>query len=1533
MPADDPRLTTALEFYRTAERRNDVLVRNTLQKMRGRRRGNAVLIAGGFHTEGLVKRFREKKISYSVITPQFLAQKESTYFERASDFSPKIEWSQLELPPASLPMLEDYAAQGASGKRLAAQKLEIAMKYLPAALRQELDVRFAFSKNPRRSLQRLLKKLAENPHLRQAGFRVRTQHPNRIEVSLTQTGARFTLRLSGDRLQITRALSLGEALYRTEGELFEDLEYLADYLDIREIEQRASGVDPEELRKKLDQALRKGVFSEAVHKKIMKQVMNGSGKKLKLRQERFSLAVVRSLLDELLREPNTPFTAPRNPKYRDVHFLYPHSIPNALLKRSEFVKLREELSRIADEAAQEGKNIIFVLERDMPAADIKVMLEVLYKIYGLRKQQQAKVLGGHGRQGLLRYELEINSAKRETLDLPANQVDAIFSNVSPRPIEGTEEWDFSDFEMDERARPLMEAVLRLHENLSKKLDDIHLFAKDDTPLRQDLYSWLASTKLKLGARLQWVWEDVADYERLYWAKALHRNYEQAQRDVYAGRVEEARKHLSDMARAFVKAIYVAENRFCEQVRALKDRSPRSVVVAVRSRRNYGGQASLLRRWGYQLNNFTYAGQWKELLDPLMRTCINALDAQLHQPDGQPAEMHFDDTINLREYLAMELIILLAEGQDAEWFRARSSLELSAIIAYLAGEQILPEEFVKKFVAGMAQETDGQTVGKKLFDTLSAQGGFITQETLSRILHENREAIQAPMKRTVLEQEPLQAYFQRIRAAQRKFGSPIPSQPPEAAIPAPVSEPAPAEPAEPITEPLGTQKAAGPEAIEMIPAESPAPPAPALPETPDIATGTAEPPVSQPPVPPEMKTVETFQEVVPTEPIYSSEKSFLEDLQFFAEYLDFGEIKEQAEKLRSNPEGPEGEAGLRALLLHKLEQSVHATVWSEPVRARLKGIISPKQPAKKKGKGEEPSLRLGEQGIKIPRSELMILLREFFREPGENFAVSCATPARFRDVCFVYTLLNNHDLPRDFESVQPVLERLVEGANKENKPVVFIVPSDTSASLWNEMMRGMKHHQPKQPFDRRTTQEHLRLYRQFQDKVENNYLPGSGDPFRALATDEYAALAAHFAEVLAGRRTWSQQKEIAVFMDQFISWLESQKNTSGTFRVLFELEDASDLRAYQFRLLNQASTSDVAKVLRAGDVEAAIHHWKEGHEYIFHQWRRRSEMLPNQVGRWKAKYPDAKIVLVRDPEFFGSHLFLSNGLYPVEIIDLEAPANRQCIWPVAKAYGHSSPTGSVFDRANSAQAPIVFLRDMAAKTMGSILCTRLKQFFAGRHSVDHYVIVNAMAEMLTEEEIRGIISELRQEGAKIGSQNIFEYTGEKFLAYLANREQVTEVELMQKILEDHRIKPHEQLQYYSTLLSPAGVHPQLQRWQEARKRLADSREQFEAETRQALARDAMQRKQSTLKIQRRQLSDFAGRLQKAGAGLTAKPGKPLPEAARRLWQSLTRVLSSHRNALRARENRLDAIQTILDQRREEERQAELRRQEKAREQEL
>ncbi len=81
-----------VDFYRLALKRDNAFVENVVNQLEKNNKKTAVLIAGGFHTEGVTDILRRKQISYVVISPSASTEKfDDIYSSRISGIMPSIE--------------------------------------------------------------------------------------------------------------------------------------------------------------------------------------------------------------------------------------------------------------------------------------------------------------------------------------------------------------------------------------------------------------------------------------------------------------------------------------------------------------------------------------------------------------------------------------------------------------------------------------------------------------------------------------------------------------------------------------------------------------------------------------------------------------------------------------------------------------------------------------------------------------------------------------------------------------------------------------------------------------------------------------------------------------------------------------------------------------------------------------------------------------------------------------------------------------------------------------------------------------------------------------------------------------------------------------------------------------------------------------------------------------------------------------------------------------------------------------------------
>jgi serine/threonine protein kinase len=104
------------QYYSLALERDTALIENTLQRMRRLRNDKAILVAGGFHTQGITNILKEKGISYVVICPNICqGDYDAIYNDRIAGKLPSIEQIEAALSDTLVPQLELGKTASAGG--------------------------------------------------------------------------------------------------------------------------------------------------------------------------------------------------------------------------------------------------------------------------------------------------------------------------------------------------------------------------------------------------------------------------------------------------------------------------------------------------------------------------------------------------------------------------------------------------------------------------------------------------------------------------------------------------------------------------------------------------------------------------------------------------------------------------------------------------------------------------------------------------------------------------------------------------------------------------------------------------------------------------------------------------------------------------------------------------------------------------------------------------------------------------------------------------------------------------------------------------------------------------------------------------------------------------------------------------------------------------------------------------------------------------------------------------------------------------
>ena len=107
----DGLFTAGLEFYNYAHKREAVFYKEMQTAMAERKINKAILITGGFHTDGMSDLFRENAVSYGIVTPR-LSEKSDENLYRTNMLQNQnylFSISNLEMAAKLMPLIAQYA--------------------------------------------------------------------------------------------------------------------------------------------------------------------------------------------------------------------------------------------------------------------------------------------------------------------------------------------------------------------------------------------------------------------------------------------------------------------------------------------------------------------------------------------------------------------------------------------------------------------------------------------------------------------------------------------------------------------------------------------------------------------------------------------------------------------------------------------------------------------------------------------------------------------------------------------------------------------------------------------------------------------------------------------------------------------------------------------------------------------------------------------------------------------------------------------------------------------------------------------------------------------------------------------------------------------------------------------------------------------------------------------------------------------------------------------------------------------------------
>ncbi|MBI4397513.1 MAG: hypothetical protein HY586_00125 [Candidatus Omnitrophica bacterium] len=172
LTTDDQQLTTAVTFYTFAERRNAVLLENTLARMKQAKAGQGVLITGGFHTEGLTRMLRQKDISHVVIQPAIHTEFNNQRYQEAAAGTWKTVFDRAKIKTRIFMIHDMSGIPEAERRRQAEVEVDAIIQVLQAAFELELAENPALAENLKKLFDQICGEITQNKTLASLGVTI-----------------------------------------------------------------------------------------------------------------------------------------------------------------------------------------------------------------------------------------------------------------------------------------------------------------------------------------------------------------------------------------------------------------------------------------------------------------------------------------------------------------------------------------------------------------------------------------------------------------------------------------------------------------------------------------------------------------------------------------------------------------------------------------------------------------------------------------------------------------------------------------------------------------------------------------------------------------------------------------------------------------------------------------------------------------------------------------------------------------------------------------------------------------------------------------------------------------------------------------------------------------------------------------------------------------------------------------------------------------------------------------------------------------
>ncbi len=405
------------------------------------------------------------------------------------------------------------------------------------------------------------------------------------------------------------------------------------------------------------------------------------------------------------------------------------------------------------------------------------------------------------------------------------------------------------------------------------------------------------------------------------------------------------------------------------------------------------------------------------------------------------------------------------------------------------------------------------------------------------------------------------------------------------------------------------------------------------------------------------------------PIFMDMESFASDLIYLYERLDPKRFDSEAVKLQNNSKEI---LEVKSKVFDVLERLATKRVIHVSVKIALEKLFNPKKKGGKKGKKIK---LIRNSKYRFSEVQILLLLRELLLHDGEELS-SLPKHPQYEDIHLVYSFHENHASTRDFEIIAGELDKVVQKAHQEERPLVVI--SDVDYMGYDELIDYLtgKENGIKQQLNGKykfglgkiqslSATSVKAVFARISAMLKEGYdeptiitsLMNKDEVFQKLLIELVGKHWEHERKKAKDIREFVKKEPETPFHKAYVEWLyeldkqiRAKKLKVKAFSHLLETTPTGSMS--EKRVMLNILFMRALQALKRGDMEKVNYFIKGFNRFMIDLTRVRKEALALQIQDIKRSKPNAIILAVREHSMKGVEKKMSEAGYVVDVSEMD-----------------------------------------------------------------------------------------------------------------------------------------------------------------------------------------------------------------------------------------------------------------------------------------